>query len=64
MFRRLKHSFVATDLGNRGASLLGMETAPVTVEDSAAGIVKVIDQSTKETHSGKILTYEANQVAW
>jgi norsolorinic acid ketoreductase len=40
-----------------------METAPVTVEHSAAGIVKVIDQSTKERHSGKIFTYEGNEVA-
>jgi norsolorinic acid ketoreductase len=63
MFRRLKYSFVATDLGNRGANLLGMETAPVTVEHITAGIVKVIDQSTKETHSGKIFTYEGNEVA-
>ncbi|KAL3487270.1 NAD(P)-binding protein [Aspergillus germanicus] len=56
--------FVATDLGKRGANLLGMETAPVTVEDSAAGIVKAIDESTRDTHSGKIFTYEGNEVAW
>ncbi|KAJ0417854.1 hypothetical protein BJY00DRAFT_288801 [Aspergillus carlsbadensis] len=56
--------FVATDLGNRGANLLGMETAPVTVEDSTTGIVKVIDQSTKETHSGRIFTFEGKEAAW
>ncbi|CEL05102.1 hypothetical protein ASPCAL06222 [Aspergillus calidoustus] len=34
-------SFVATNLGDRAANLLGMEPALVTVEDSAAGAVVV-----------------------
>jgi hypothetical protein len=61
-FRYSKCSFVATDLGNCAVSLLGMKSAPVTVEDGAAGIVKVVDQSTKATPR-KIFTYEGIEAA-
>ncbi|KAJ5156272.1 hypothetical protein N7492_009075 [Penicillium capsulatum] len=56
--------WVQTDIGNRGADAFGFEKAAVTVEDSAAGVVKVIDGSTLETHSGKIFKFGGEEVAW
>ncbi len=32
--------WVATELGNRGAEMTGLESAPVSVEDSAKGIME------------------------
>ena len=38
----LVFSFVQTDMGNRGAEFAGLEKAPDTIEDSAAGIVNEV----------------------
>ncbi|KAJ5817314.1 Short-chain dehydrogenase/reductase SDR [Penicillium robsamsonii] len=56
--------WVQTDLGNRGADAFGFEKAAVTVEDSAAGVVKVIDVSTLQTHSGKLFNFYGNEEPW
>ncbi|KAJ5371706.1 Short-chain dehydrogenase/reductase SDR [Penicillium concentricum] len=56
--------WVQTDLGNRGADAFGFEKAAVTVEDSAAGVVKVIDASTLQTHSGKLFKFDGNEEPW
>ncbi|KAI8633734.1 hypothetical protein F5Y19DRAFT_414764 [Xylariaceae sp. FL1651] len=53
-----------TDLGNRGAAAFGYEQAAVPVADSAAGIVKVVDAATRETHGGKMWTWDGKDVAW
>jgi hypothetical protein len=57
-------SWAQTELGNRGADAFGVAKAAITVEDSVAGVVKVIDDSTRETHSGKLFTYEGHEVPW
>ena len=49
-----RYSWVQTELGNRGADAFGIEKAAITVEESVTGVVKVIDASTLETHSGKL----------
>ncbi|KAL4871157.1 hypothetical protein BDV12DRAFT_184028 [Aspergillus spectabilis] len=56
--------FVQTDLGNLGASLLGLEKATITVEDSTRGVLSVIDASTKATHSGKLWKWTGEEEAW
>ncbi|KAJ5167102.1 Short-chain dehydrogenase/reductase SDR [Penicillium canariense] len=56
--------WVQTDLGNRGAEAFGFEKAAVTIEDSAAGVVKVIDASTLETHSGKLFKFDGYKEPW
>lgn len=43
---------------------MGVEKADITVEESTTGIVKVIDASTRETHSGKLFKYDGNEVPW
>ncbi|OTA99519.1 hypothetical protein M426DRAFT_67652 [Hypoxylon sp. CI-4A] len=56
--------FVQTDLGNFAAQLAGLEKAFVTVEGSSAGVVKVIDGATKESHGGRFWNYTGEEVAW
>ncbi|KAB8228446.1 SDR family oxidoreductase [Aspergillus alliaceus] len=56
--------WVQTDLGNRGAVQFGFEKAAVTIDDSVHGILKVIDASSRETHSGKLWKYDGNQEPW
>ncbi|PCH08171.1 Short-chain dehydrogenase/reductase SDR [Penicillium occitanis (nom. inval.)] len=56
--------WVQTELGNRGADAVGVEKADITVEESTTGIVKVIDASTRETHSGKLFKYDGNELPW
>ncbi|KAJ7718186.1 hypothetical protein B0H14DRAFT_3630699 [Mycena olivaceomarginata] len=48
--------WVATDMGNKGAVANGMPQAPVSVEDSVAGILARVDAATKET-SGRFWNY-------
>ncbi|BGP20137.1 hypothetical protein JCM10213_000778 [Rhodosporidiobolus nylandii] len=55
---------VQTDMGNLGAQHFGIEKAPVTVEDSVAGILKLADEATRETHGGKFLSYTGDAVPW
>ncbi|OQD91549.1 hypothetical protein PENSOL_c052G00168 [Penicillium solitum] len=60
----LDPGWVQTELGNRGADAFGIEKAAITVEESVTGVVKVIDASTLETHSGKLFKYDGNQEPW
>jgi norsolorinic acid ketoreductase len=50
--------WVATDMGNMGAVANGLPAAPVTVEDSVAGILSRIDGATKETSSGRFWNFK------
>ncbi|PWY73894.1 putative NADPH-dependent 1-acyl dihydroxyacetone phosphate reductase [Aspergillus sclerotioniger CBS 115572] len=57
--------WVQTDLGQRGADWFGVDrTAAITVEESVTGVVKVIDASTRETHSGKLTRYNGKEEPW
>ncbi|KAJ7776752.1 aflatoxin biosynthesis ketoreductase-like protein nor-1 [Mycena maculata] len=51
--------WVATDMGNAGAAANGLPSAPVTVEDSVAGILSRVDGATKEKSSGKFWNFKA-----
>ncbi|RFU73696.1 aflatoxin biosynthesis ketoreductase nor-1 [Trichoderma arundinaceum] len=55
--------FVQTDMGNRGAKVNGLEKAPVTVEESTAGIMQQIDLASKET-TGRFLRYDGEEIPW
>ncbi|KAJ7776784.1 hypothetical protein DFH07DRAFT_978881 [Mycena maculata] len=50
--------WVTTDMGNVGAVANGLPSAPVTVEDSVAGILSRIDRATKEKSSGKFWNFK------
>lgn len=50
-------------MGNRGAKAQGLEKAPVMVEDSTAGIIKLIDAASKET-TGRFLDLDGVETPW
>ncbi|KAI1408233.1 NAD(P)-binding protein [Hypoxylon sp. FL1857] len=56
--------WVQTDMGNTSARFFGFQEAPDGIERSCNGIVKVIDVAGKETHGGKMWSYEGKQRAW
>jgi norsolorinic acid ketoreductase len=41
-----------------------MESAPMKLEDSVAGCVKVIDIASKEKYNGEFVDSELNPVPW
>ncbi len=57
-------SFVQTEMGNRGARSFNLEQASITVDESVQGVVKVIDASTHDTHSGKLFLWTGEQEPW
>jgi norsolorinic acid ketoreductase len=59
----LNPGWVATDMGNAGAKSVGMEKAPLTVEQSVEGQVKVIDGAGKE-ESGRFWSFDGEELAW
>lgn len=50
-------------MGNRGAKAQGLEKAPMTVEDSTAGVIKLIDAASKET-TGRFLDLDGGEIPW
>ncbi|KAE8349778.1 NAD(P)-binding protein [Aspergillus coremiiformis] len=56
--------WVQTELGNRAADSFGVKKGAITVDDSATGMLKVIDGSTRKTHSGKLWKYDGSQEPW
>jgi hypothetical protein len=51
-------------MGNFGAKARGYEKATMTVEQSVVGMINVIDNATRETHGGKMWTWDGRQVPW
>lgn len=41
--------WVQTDMGNAGAAVAGLESAPVTIDDSVKGILKNVSEAIKCT---------------
>ena len=56
--------WVSTDMGNAGAIAFGMKEAPVTVEDSCTGMISIIEKATKQSHGGRLWSYEGDQRGW
>ncbi|KAJ7731605.1 hypothetical protein B0H16DRAFT_1665246 [Mycena metata] len=53
--------WVATEMGNQGATANGLPAAPVTVEDSVKGVMSRIDGATKEKSSGRFWNFYADK---
>lgn len=51
-------------MGNSGAVAAGYEKAFLTIDESTSGLFEVIEAATKETHSGKLWTWEGKEVPW
>lgn len=61
----LSPGWVQTDMGNAGAKVAGMEQAPMTVEQSVTGMVQLLDDSTRDTHSGRMWNAEdGTEMPW
>ncbi|KAI1360509.1 NAD(P)-binding protein [Xylaria arbuscula] len=55
---------VQTEPGNWIAKRWGLEKATYTVEESVAGMVKMIDEATREETSGKFLRFSGEELPW
>lgn len=51
-------------MGNAGAKAFGLEKAFQTVEESAGGIVKTIDEGTRESVGGKLRVWDGTEFPW
>ncbi|KAE8447505.1 hypothetical protein EG329_010635 [Mollisiaceae sp. DMI_Dod_QoI] len=56
--------WLQTEMGNDSAKGVGMEEAPVSVEEGVAGIIDKLDKATKEKSSGTFLSFDGEPVGW
>ncbi|KAI0893425.1 hypothetical protein F4806DRAFT_504909 [Annulohypoxylon nitens] len=54
--------FAQTDMGAAGARYFGLDQAAVPVKDSVAGIMKHIDEATRERSSGRFFNYDGPEL--
>ncbi|KAL4950906.1 hypothetical protein BDW69DRAFT_171155 [Aspergillus filifer] len=56
---------VQTDMGNKGAQMMGMKEAPNTIEEAVTKSIATIDGATREKTSGKYLNIiDETEVPW
>ncbi|KAI9147045.1 Norsolorinic acid ketoreductase nor1 [Paramyrothecium foliicola] len=60
----LDPGWVQTDMGNTAAQGWGVAIAPVTIEESCDGAVRVITEATKEKYGGKMVLYTGEILPW
>lgn len=60
----LHPGWVATDMGNLSANLLGLEQAPLSIQDSVDGMLRIIDDATKDTHGATFSEYNSQPYPW
>ncbi|KAA8643861.1 SDR family oxidoreductase [Aspergillus tanneri] len=56
--------FPQTDMGNAGAQAVGLEKAFQTVEESVGGIVKAVDEGTRESVGGQLRVWDGTRFLW
>ncbi|KAL3429738.1 hypothetical protein BDV09DRAFT_200330 [Aspergillus tetrazonus] len=57
--------FVQTEMGNKGAQIMGLKEAPNTVEEAITKTLAAIDNATREDTSGKFLNViDGAEVPW
>ncbi|KAK8043464.1 NAD(P)-binding protein [Apiospora rasikravindrae] len=56
--------FPNTDMGSRAAGLLGLPRAPDEPDESCDGIVRAIEEATKESHGGNFIHYRGEVLPW
>ncbi|KAL6233932.1 hypothetical protein BDW75DRAFT_213702 [Aspergillus navahoensis] len=57
--------FVQTEMGNRGAQIMGLNEAPDTVEEAITKTMATIDNATRENTSGKFLNViDGAEIPW
>jgi norsolorinic acid ketoreductase len=60
----LHPGWVQTDMGQSAARAVGMKSAPMKLEDSVAGCLKVIDDASRQRYAGEFVDSEGKSVAW
>jgi norsolorinic acid ketoreductase len=60
----LSPGWVQTDMGDFAARCVGMESAPMKLEESVAGCLKVIDAASREKYAGEFVNSEEENVLW
>jgi hypothetical protein len=60
----LNPALVQTEPGNWIAKRWGLGTATYTIEESVAGMMKVIDESTRQESSGKFFRFTGEELPW
>jgi norsolorinic acid ketoreductase len=45
-------------MGNNAANGVGMEEAPISLQDGVDGIIDKLDKSTRELSSGTLITWD------
>jgi NAD(P)-dependent dehydrogenase (short-subunit alcohol dehydrogenase family) len=61
----LHPGWVKTSMGDTAAEQWGIATGPpLTIETSVQGMIKVIDGATRDTLSGKLVSYDGQVVPW
>ncbi|KZP03547.1 aflatoxin biosynthesis ketoreductase-like protein nor-1, partial [Athelia psychrophila] len=60
----LTPGWVQTDMGDASASTLGTPRSTLTVKESVAGLVKIIDSATRAETSGTFVSYDGSICAW
>ena len=53
-----------TELGNKGAAFFGMKEATTSVEESVAGMVKIIDSANREESGGRFPIFDGGEFPW
>ena len=52
--------WVQTDLGNAGAQHFDAPQADTTIDDSCSGMIRIIGESSKKKHGGKMIGWEGD----
>jgi norsolorinic acid ketoreductase len=60
----LQPGWVQTDMGKFAAKAVEMEDAPMKLEDSVSGCLKVIDAASREKYAGEFVDSEEKTVLW
>lgn len=60
----LQPGWAQTEMGNFAARSVGMETAPMKLEDSVAGSLKIIDAASREKYAGEFISSEEETIQW
>ncbi|OCK76098.1 NAD(P)-binding protein [Lepidopterella palustris CBS 459.81] len=60
----LAPGWVQTEMGKGAAVSVGIADAPTTIDESVAGLTKIIDESTREKTSGIFANYDGTTVTW
>ncbi|KAI5310715.1 hypothetical protein KEM55_003021 [Ascosphaera atra] len=56
--------WVQTRMGNESASMVGMDEAPTTIEESVKGVINVIDGAFANSMSGRYMTWKGVELPW